>query len=85
MPYQEYWRAPGIFLVHRGITVYHTHRHDDAADIINDYWYTLDQRAMEDSGRHFDLRDFPFESLNPLDLSPHRGCRVARRLASGQR
>ncbi|NMP24907.1 hypothetical protein [Sulfobacillus harzensis] len=78
MPYEEFWTPPPVALVHHGVIVYHTYRHDIATDIINSYWYTLDPHSTEDQGNQFDIRDFDVDGLNPLREADHPA--ILRRL-----
>ncbi len=71
MPHEEFWSPPAIALVHRGVVVYHTYRHDTVNEGTNDYWYTLDVASDEGTGTQFDIRDYPVEGLNPLNTSDH--------------
>lgn len=71
MPYEEFWCPPPVALIHHDVVVYHTYRHDDAADIINSYWYTLDSHSTEDHGKQFDIRNFDVDGLNPLSSVDH--------------
>jgi len=50
MPYEEFWSPPPVALVHHGVIVYHTYRHDNVNDLISDYWYTLDSGCIEGTG-----------------------------------
>jgi len=41
MPHSSEWRDAEVFLVHKGVTVYHTYKDDDIHQGPQTYWFTL--------------------------------------------
>jgi hypothetical protein len=71
MPYEEVWSPSPEALVHHGVVVYHTLRHDNVNDLISDFRYTLDPHSNESDDRWFDLRDYAVVGLNPMQKGDH--------------
>jgi hypothetical protein len=57
MPYARRWIKPAKFLTRKGVSVYHTHREDDAEGVMNCYWFVTNPSHGEDGSSSFDVRD----------------------------
>ena len=67
MPYRTEYVEPEVFFRHRGVTVYHTYKHDNFDEPRRSYWFTLDPACGEESCQCegekclnvFDVRELP--------------------------
>lgn len=67
MPYITSWVDPEVFLVHKGITVYHTYNDNDFGQGRLTYWFTTNGFSDEDS---FDVRELDVPSKVRLNDHP---------------
>lgn len=63
------WVYPEVAFRHKGVTIFHTYRNDDAGDV-SDNWYTTDQSTLEDSS--FDVRDLKRSLKDKLHTNCNR-------------
>lgn len=54
MPYD--WVEPEIFMIYKGITIYHVYKNDFIQEGRRQYWYTTDLSGSEDDDYAFDVR-----------------------------
>lgn len=55
MPYMTTWVKPEVFMVHKGIKVYHTYKNDEAGQGSLRYWYTTNGEEMDDAEDPFEF------------------------------
>lgn len=67
MPKIIKWEPPAVFMVHNGITVYHTYENDDVDQGSNTYNYALDGTSDDFP---FDVRDLNVECSGLLQKHP---------------
>lgn len=55
MPYKSVYVEPEVFLVHKGVTVYHCYKNGDF-EFPFTYWFSLEKA---DDGKMFNVRELP--------------------------
>ena len=60
MPWTEEWEEPEIFLIHEGVTIYHTYKDNSREQGRLTYWFTTNENDLVEEC-HFDVRDIHIE------------------------
>jgi hypothetical protein len=55
MPYITTWVEPEVFMVHKGIKVYHVYMNDEIEQGSSRYWYTTNAEQRDDAEDSFEF------------------------------
>ncbi len=81
MPYKTVWVKPEKLLTHKGVTVYHTYKHNEVGQGPRTYWFATDPQDDPDDGPSvFDVRDLP-QWMKSFDPEPESRIKETIRLA----